>query len=454
MNIKFDKTDAVSGVLTLSIQAADYAPKAKKALNDFCKNAKMPGFRPGMVPMGLAKKMYGTEAKAKAVNDTLSEALTAYIRDEKLPILGEPLSNENQKPQPIETTDDFEFLFDIALAPEFKVELTSKDKVPYYDIQVSDEMIQQQVDSFAQRSGHNESVETYADRDIVRGTLTELDAKGHKKRNGLVVEEASVMPAYFKADDQKALFNEAKVKGEVIFNPTTAYEANATELASLFKIDKEQVTAHTGNFRLDITEISRYTAAPVDQALFDQIYGPGTVKSEEEFRQKIKEGIQAQFQGDSDYKFLQDVRAYIDKKIGDLQFPEAILKRFMWETNKDREGFTEEKFNEEFPKSILELKWHLQREQLVEQNQIKVEDADVKAAAIEATRYQFMQYGINNIPDEYLENYAQEMLKKRDQVNNLVDHVINRKLTLALKSLLNLQHKSVTTDEFSKLLEA
>ena len=202
MNIKFDKTDAVSGVLTLSIQAADYAPKAKKALNDFCKNAKMPGFRPGMVPMGLAKKMYGTEAKAKAVNDTLSEALTAYIRDEKLPILGEPLSNENQKPQPIETTDDFEFLFDIALAPEFKVELTSKDKVPYYDIQVSDEMIQQQVDSFAQRSGHNESVETYADRDIVRGTLTELDAKGHKKRNGLVVEEASVMPAYFKADDQ------------------------------------------------------------------------------------------------------------------------------------------------------------------------------------------------------------------------------------------------------------
>ena len=126
----------------------------------------------------------------------------------------------------------------------------------------------------------------------------------------------------------------------------------------------------------------------------------------------------------------------------------------MWETNKDREGFTEEKFNEEFPKSILELKWHLQREQLVEQNQIKVEDADVKAAAIEATRYQFMQYGINNIPDEYLENYAQEMLKKRDQVNNLVDHVINRKLTLALKGLLNLQHKSVTTDEFSKLLEA
>ena len=453
MNVKFDKTDAVSGVLTINLTEADYAAQVKKSLNEFCKKAKMPGFRPGMVPMGLAKKMYGTEAKAQAVNTVLSDSLMNYIRDNKLPILGEPMTNEAQQPQDIENGTEFEFVFDLALAPEFQVELSSSDTVAYYDIQVSDEMIQQQVDAFAQRGGHNESVDSYQDRDIVRGTLTELDAKGHKKRGGLVIESASVMPTYFQNDDQKAIFASAQKGGEVVFNPTTAYDANATELASLLKVEKETVGEHTGDFKLEVEEISRYVAASIDQALFDQVYGEGTVKSEEEFRLKIKEGMQQQFSGDSDYKFLQDVRAYLDQKIGALQFPEAILKRFMWEQNKDREGFTEEKFNEEFPKSIDELRWHLTREQLVEQQQIKVEQADVKAAAIEATRFQFMQYGLQNIPEEYLEQYADEMLKKRDQVNNLVDHVINRKLTLALKNVVTLEHKSVTTEEFSQMVQ-
>lgn len=453
MNVKFDKTDAVSGVLTINLTEADYAAQVKKSLNEFCKKAKMPGFRPGMVPMGLAKKMYGTEAKAQAVNTVLSDSLMNYIRDNKLPILGEPMTNEAQQPQDIENGTEFEFIFDLALAPEFKVELDSKDKVDYYDIQVSDEMIQQQVEAFAQRGGHNEDVDSYQDRDIVRGTLTELDAKGHKKRGGLVVENASVMPTYFKNEDQKAIFASATKGNDVIFNPTTAYDANATELASLLKVEKETVGEHAGDFKLEVKEISRYVAASIDQALFDQVYGEGTVKSEEEFRLKIKEGMQQQFSGDSDYKFLQDVRAYLDQKIGALQFPEAILKRFMWEQNKDREGFNEEKFNEEFPKSIDELRWHLTREQLVEQQQIKVEQADVKAAAIEATRFQFMQYGLQNIPEEYLEQYADEMLKKRDQVNNLVDHVINRKLTLALKNIVTLEHKSVTTEEFTQMVQ-
>lgn len=454
MNVKFEKTDAVSGVLTINLQEADYTQQVKKQLQEFCKNAKMPGFRPGMVPMGLAKKMYGVEAKAKAVNDVLSEALTNYIRDNKLPILGEPMTNEAQQPMPIETATDFEFVFDIAVAPEFTVELDSKDKVEYYDIQVSDEMVQQQVDSFAQRGGHNENVESYQDRDIVRGTLTELDAKGHKKRNGLVVEAASVMPTYFKNDEQKVLFATAKTGEAVVFNPTTAYDGNDTELASLLKVEKEEVEKHAGEFSLKVEEISRYMPAAVDQALFDQIYGEGTVSSEAEFRQKIQEGIQQQFSADSDYMFLQSVRKYTLGKIGDMPMPEAILSRFMWEQNKDREGFTEEKFNEEFPKSIDELRWHLVREKLVEQLKVTVEQADVKAAALEATRFQFMQYGINNIPDEYLEQYAEEMMKKRDQVNNLVEHVINRKLTLGLKNVVTLEHKSVTTEEFSKLVQA
>ena len=446
MEIKFDKNTAVSGVLSVKMCEGDYATEVKKQLRNFCEKANMPGFRKGHVPMGLAQKMYGAQAKAEAVNNLLGRSINDYIKNEKLNILGEPLENEQQTPQDIENGSDFEFYFDIALAPEMKVELTSKDKVPYYDITVSDEMVQNQVDDFCQRAGQNVNVEEYQERDIVRGVLGAVE--GDK-----TVEKASVMPTYFKNDEAKKAFEGAKVNDVITFDPWVAYDGNETEIASLLHVKKEELEGLKGEYRLQIEEISRYQASEVNQELFDKIYGEGACKDEAEFRAKIKEGMQQQLVADSDYRFFIDVRELLEKQQEKAEMPEALLRRMMERNAKESENYNAEKFEEEFAQGVKYLKWQLIREQLAEQNKIKIENGDVQNAAKEAARYQFMQYGLNNIPDEYLENYAKETLKNKEQVNQLIEHVMTQKLIQALKNVVALEHKSISMEDFGKLSE-
>lgn len=450
MNISLEKTSAVSAVITLQMVKADYEDSVKASLKKFCQKAQMPGFRPGHVPMGMAKKLYGTQAKLEQVNKLLEESLFGYIKDEKLNVLGHPLANEDHEAQDIEKDDDFTFKFDVALAPEMNIELGDKDEITYYDIEVSDEMVQQQIDGFCRQSGHHDLVDAYAEGDILRGVLAELDAEGKPLEGGIVVEKASLMPQYLKNEAQKGRFADAKKNDVITFNPAEAYEDAEVAMASLLKIDKEKVAEHKGDFSFQVDEISRFVPAAVDQELFDRIYGEGNVKSEEEFRGKVKEGIARQFTADSDYKFLLDVRAYAETKVGDVEMPEALLKRIMKENNKDKD----EKFVEDnFEGSIKQLKWQLLRDKLAQANEIKVENADIKAAAVEAARFQFMQYGMNNIPEEYLEQYASEMLKKEDQATQLVERCIDQKLTAALKAKVKLQHKGISMEDFQKLFE-
>ena len=450
MDIKFDKVGNVSAQITITMVKADYEAQVTKSLKDYSHKAQMPGFRPGKVPMSLIKKMYGTAVKAEEVNKLLQNSLFDYIKNNKVNMLGEPLGSETQQPQDIEKQDDFTFVFDIALAPEFKAELSADDHIAFYDIEVSDDMIEKQLGALQQQAGHPAEVDEYQARDIVRGTLAELDENGQPKEGGIVVESASLMPEYFKSDDEKAKFEGAKKNDVITFNPTTAYEANEAELSSLFKVEKEDVANHAGNFSFQIDTISRFVPAELDQEFFDKAFGKDAVKNEEECRNKIKESIQALQLNDSNYKFLLDVRSYMESKVGQLEFPDELLKKIMKANNKDKgDDFVENNY----AKSIEELKWHLIKEQLVEAQGIKVEDGDVKAAAIQAARFQFAQYGMNNIPDEYLENYAAEMLKHQQQVQALVERCIDEKLSEALKSVVTLDHKSISAEDFTKMFE-
>jgi trigger factor len=366
-------------------------------------------------------------------------------------MLGEPLPSEQQEQLDFDSDQPLVFKFDIAVAPEFVAELTDKDKVDYYNINVDDKLIDQQVEMYQNRGGQYEKVENYdaEQRDMLKGDLRELDADGNVKEGGIEVADAVLMPQYMKVDDQKKLFDGAKLGDIITWNPRKAYPESDVEVSSLLKIEKDQVADHTGDFTYQITEISRFTKAEVNQQLFDQVFGEGTVKDEKEFRQKISDMISLQFQSDADYKFLLDVRAYMEKKVGKLEFPEALLKRVMLQNNKDKGADFVEK---NFDASIKELAWHLIKEQLVNAQGIKVEDDDLKAVAKEAARVQFAQYGMSNVPDEYLDNYAQEMLKKRESLDGLVDRAVDVKLTAALKQVVKLNKKSISLEEFQKLL--
>jgi len=450
MDIQFEKNGNVSAQITINMVKDDYEAKVNKTLKDFSHKAQMPGFRPGKVPMSLVKKMYGVQAKAEEVNKLLQDSLFNYIKDNKVNILGEPLDSDKQEPQDIEKQDDFTFVFDIALAPEFKAELGEDDTIDYYDIEVPEESVTKQLDAMRQQAGHPESQESYEDRDILRGTLAELTEEGQPKENGIVVEQASLMPTYFKNDDQKKLFEGVAKNTVVTFNPTTAYEANETELASLLKIKKEEVGEHKGDFSFQINEISRFVPAELNEEFFEKAFGKDAVKNEEEARAKVRESIAAVQQHDSDYKFLLDVRAHMEQKVGTLEFADELLKKIMKANNKDKD----EKFVEDnYAKSIDELRWHLIKEQLVQAHDIKVNDQDVKQAAMQAARYQFAQYGMNNVPDQYLENYAQEMLKRKEQAQALADRCVDTKLTAALKTAVKLNHKPVSSEEFGKMFE-
>ena len=452
MNISFEAPDKINGLMTITLETADYQPEVDKTLKDYRKRANIPGFRPGQAPMGMIKRQFGPSVKVEAINKMLGEKLYEYVRENKIQMLGEPLPSDKQEQLDFESDKPLTFKFDIAVAPEFEAKLSGKDKIPYYNITVEDKLIDQQVEMYQSRAGHYEKVENFdaEQRDMLKGDLRELDAKGNVKEGGITVADAVLMPQYMKVDDQKKLFDGAKLGDIISWNPRKAYPESDVEVSSLLKIQKEEVKDHEGDFTFQITEISRYVKAEINQELFDQTFGEGTVKSEKEFRQKIADQISQQFKADSDYKFLLDVRAHMEKKVGKLEFPEALLKRVMLNNNKDKgQDFVEKNFEA----SIKELGWHMIKEQLVAAQDIKVEDADLKNVAKEAARAQFAQYGMSNVPDEYLENYAAEMMKKRENVDGLVDRAVDVKLTTALKNVVKLEEKDITLEDFQKMLQ-
>jgi len=451
MKITFDCPDKINGIMTMVIEPADYQEKVEKTLKDYRKKAQVPGFRPGQVPMGMIKRQYGTAVKVEEVNRLISEKLYGYIQENKIQMLGEPLPNqEKQKPQDFEKEGELEFVFDIAVAPEMKAELNEKDKLTYYDIKVDEKLVDDQVQMYCSQAGEFKEAEVFSGNDTITGEMRELDEKGNTKEGGLVNEAAMVMPAYIKDEEQRKLFDGAK-KGDVVtFNPKKAYPDNDAEVAALLKVEKNQVKDLTSDFSYQINEIRHFQPAEVNQQLFDRVFGEGTVKDEKAFREKIAETIKPQLQGNSDYKFLIDLRAYMEKKVGEVAFPEALLKRVMLQNNKDKDADYVEK---NFEGSIKELKWHLIKEQLVAANGIKVEDADLKAVAKDAIRQQFAQYGMSNVPDDVLENYAAEQLKKRETVEGFVDRAVDQKLVETLKTVVKLTKKEVSLEDFNKMMQ-
>ena len=441
MEFTLKNQDATSAILSVNIQEADYAALVEKQLKNFRQKANVPGFRPGMVPMGLIKKQYGTAVKAEEINKLLQTKIFEYIRENKIDMLGEPLPIEEQQAN-INMVEDkeFTFEFEIALAPKFDAVLDKNDKLAYYRIQPTDEMIQGQVNAFSQRCGEYKQVESYENGDMLKGTLTE------SVEEGIVVREAVMMPSYMKNDEQKALFEGSKLNDVVTFNPFTAFAGNEAELASLLKVEKGEVAAHNGEFTFTISEITRFVASEINQNVFDAAFGKDAVKSEEEFRAKIAQQFEERFEVESDYKLLMDVRDYLMEKVGKLEFNEAILRRIMDSNKAEGETVSEE----DFQKSLTELRWHLVKEQLAKKFEIKIDDNDVLNVAKGATRDQFAQYGMANVPEDLLENYAKEMLKQEKTREALINRAVDVKLIQGIKAAITLNEEKISVEEFNK----
>lgn len=452
MNIERKNIDNVNAIIKLQIGKADYQEGVEKILRNFKKKANVPGFRPGQVPAGMVKKIYGKQALAEELDNLVSESLFKYIKDNNIKVLADPRPNKSEQDAiDFDKQEDFEFNFDIAVEPEFDVNLNDSMSVPYYEIKVSDEMVENTIKSYKNRFGSHSEAEEVAESDVVKGRLVEMRTKTKEKEDGIVVEDAVICPKYFKNDEQKSLIIGAKLNGAVSFNPSKAYEGNEVELSTLLKKKKEEVAAITSDFKFTISNISRYTEAEVNQELFDKAFGEGTVKSEEEFKQKIRENLGSTFVQDSDYKLLLDTKETLLKNIESIAFPEEFLKDWVKTNNKDMK---EEDLNAQFPAMLNDLKWHIIKRKISEKFDLKIEGDDLKNYAKKVAQAQFAQYGMANVPEDVLENYTKDMFKKKEYVDRLVDQVMDEKAMNKIKEVVKLDKKEVSLEEFNKMFES
>ncbi|MGL4292285.1 MAG: trigger factor [Bacteroidales bacterium] len=449
MNVSQQNIDNVNAVIIIEITKADYQEQVEKTLRTYRQKANIPGFRKGMVPMGMVNKMFGKQALADEINKLVSEKLFGFIRENNMNVLGEPMPSADQPTIDFDTQEDFTFKFDIALAPEIKIELSKADKVDFYNIAITDEMVEKQTEALQGRFGKYEDVEVAGEKDMLKGDLAELDAEGNIKEGGILVEGAALMPSYFQNEEQKAKFEGAKKLASIDFNPAAAANGNETELASILKMKKEDAVGITADFRFTINEISHFVTAEKNEEFFQNVFGE-EVKTEAEFVAKVKELIAEQLTPESDYKFGIDARTMIESKIGELEMPVEFLKRWMVATGEER---TEAQVEEEMPRMLPELKWHLIKEQLVKTYEIKVEEADVMEIAKKATQAQFAQYGMANVPADLLDNYAKQMLQNKETARNLIDRATEDKIIAKLKELVSLEEKEISVEDFQKMFE-
>jgi len=451
MNISKENIEGLTSVIKVTVSKDDYESKVSDVLKDYRKKVNMPGFRPGKVPMGLVKKMYGKAILVDEVNKLVSESISKFISDEKLELLGEPLPSDNQEVIDFDNQEDFEFFFDIAEAPVFELSLNKKDKIVYNKIAVTDEMLEQQIKSITSRFGKQESIEQPTETSVIKGDLVQLDNDGNELEDGIKAEDTIMSMSVVKDEDIKKQLMEVKVGETIVFNPRKAFPDD-TELSYLLKIEKEEAANVDSDFKLTIKEITDFKDAELTQDIFDQVYGKDVVKTAEEFKAKVKQELEDQLAMDSDYLFFLDAKKKLVKKFKE-ELPEEFLKRWIKATNRDNDKLTPEKIDEEMPLFIEDLKWQLIKNKLIKDNEIKLEDNDVLDHAKKSARMQFAQYGLNNVPDEHIENYAHDMLKNEEQQRQIIDGAMHDKLISFIKDAVKLEEKEVTRDEFNKLIE-
>jgi trigger factor len=453
MKSTLNKKDDVNGTIVIELEKTDYQEKVDKSLNQLRQKASLPGFRQGKVPKSVFGRMYGKAILADEINKIVSEELSSFIRENNLKILGEPISDtSDEKKADLDKDEILAFYFDVALTPEFDLILDKNTELTYYRVKLEEDLLEKQLDAYKQNYGTYVSIDgedgEAKDTDLFKGRLTELE-EGRDKENGQVIENAVLMPSYVKDEAVKNRFIGAKVGDSVIFNPKRAYDNNEAEVASLLQTTKDHVKDINTDFRFDISEVTRYQEAELNQELFDRILGEGVVSSEEEFRTRIAEELGNQFKPDADHLFMHEVREIIVEKMKDVQFPDEFLKRWLLLSREERSAG---QIEEEYPQILEDLKFHIAKQKIVEANDIKVEFQDIEALATEVAKAQFAQYGMTNLPADVLQNYTRSMLEKEETIQNLYERATEDKIIDWLKEHVTVIEKEISSKDFNEMM--
>ncbi len=437
MEVIKNQIDDLNIELTIALKAEDYAEQERKRLSAYRRNADFKGFRKGMVPPALVKKVYGDQALYEAINGVVSEQLDKFIKDNNLHILGEPLASESQKELEWKDGNDFEFKFDIGLSPEINIDVTKDDKLPYYDIEVTDKAKAAAKENILRQYGQLEEGEAAGEEDYVV-----VDFKqGEKTVEGVYVAVSKV------EGDAKQSFLGAKVDAKFDVNVNEAF-TNETDRSSMLRMKKEELAALDPVWSVTVVNVKTFVPATECQETYDKIFGNDAVKTPEEFDAKITERLESNYRQEADYRLSQDLRKYLVDK-ANVSVPEAFLKRWLYENNKEK--FSKEQVEKEFGGFLGDFRWQLVRGALLKQFELKIEDKDMLEAAKARAAYQYAMYGMGNVPEEFLTEAAAHILKDERQCRDVEEGVENEKVIAAVKERITIQNKKISEEKFREL---
>jgi trigger factor len=450
MEIKQEKVDKLNALLKVKVSPTDYNEKVDETLKTYRKQANIPGFRPGKVPMGLIKKKYGPSVVAEEVNKVVNNALYEHITDNKVDILGNPMpKNDEESDIDWENPSEMEFTYEIGLAPEFDVKLSKKDKVTYHKVKVDAKVIDTQVEDFAKRYGKLVPADKSEAKDMLLGSFKELDGGGNEKDGG-ILHTSTISVEMLENEEMKKKLTGLKVGDSVVLDPETVSKGDADK-AAMLGIKSEELDGISDEFEYTVTEIKRMQPASVNSQLFDKIYGEGNVTTEEEFRSKIQTEMELMFNKDSDRVF----KKHLSEKLVDkmkLKLPDDFLKRWILATN-DKD-ISVEQVEEEYDQYSNQLKWQLIENKIIAENELKVEQEEVVEYTKNLLAQQYAQYGMPAPEEEALAESAVKVLQNQDEAKKVYEAIYETKIIAFAKENIKIEEKELSYEDFVKVATA
>ena len=448
MEINFEKTGEARGLITVNVTEQDYASKVTEKLKEIGKNHTIPGFRKGHISLPELQKRFGRDVKSEAINDVVINSVFDYIKENNIRILGQPI--------PVDTTaidlkqKDYTFKYDVALWPELNMVLDKSVTLPFYQIEVTKEMMDEQDKMLRERFGAQVPGEEVDEKAVIKGSIMELDENGAVRtdENAIQVVSGIVAPFLFKDKDEAAKFIGKHVDDKVVFNPAKASGESAAEVASMLNIDKDKAAEVKSDFEFVISEIIVVKLAEHNQDFYDDVFGKDKVHNEEEYDAALKNMITASLMPNSFQLFNRDAHDYLVKQYGDMKLDNELLKKWILLTDKNA---NEKELDESFDSMLPGIKWEIISGEVAEKLGVKVEEADLQARANFIARQQLQQYGMYNMGEETIADMGKRILSDKNYRRRIAQEVEELKTFDTLRGAVTIDEKTVSLDEFRKL---
>lgn len=453
MKVTKENTDEKTAILRIDISEQDYAQKLDEQLKTYRRKANVPGFRPGQVPMGMIKKIYEAPIRAEIIEKTISDVMYEYLENEKVDILGYPLSNDEKTKIDWDTQKDYTFYFDIALQPQFEINLDNIEET-YYNIEPSEEMLVKFIEDLQRRFGQFSSPEKIEEIDLVYGEVIELDNEGNVKEDGIKTSTSLAVNMIAQKTIQDQFIGKEK-DSEIVFNIAKAFP-NETDLASMLRIDKENAKDFSSDVKFVVSSINRVVAHELNEELFEKAYKNQDIKTIEDFRQRAKKDLSETYTRESDRFFTNAATQKIVKETV-FELPDEFMKR--WLVSNSQGKLSAEQVEKDYTMYEESLKWQLIETKLSEKFSLSISKEEVKTYFKEALLGNYFPQAEDETEEqaqeriEAMENVAENMMKNQEQTKQVYDYLFDQKLSKALRENLKVKEKSVTVEEFTKMVQ-